>query len=139
MQRRGFIKNTILFTGMALGGWIPAGMAARPAVKAPPRIPLSEQFSYDNFRAYVGETFQVYGGQGLRTVANLKLVGVDRPRRSRETEQFVARFQGSSDDLLEGGVYQFQHLTAGEFRLLIAPTVSDGQSQYYRADFNLLR
>lgn len=138
MQRRGFIKVTMVFSGMALGGWIPAGMAARPAAKAP-LVPLGEGFSYDKLKAYIGETFQVYGGPGLRIVVNLKLVGVDRPRRSKETEQFVARFQGSGDDRLEGGVYQFQHSTAGEFRLLIAPTISDGQSQYYRADFNLLR
>ena len=142
MQRRGFIKNTVVFAGIAFGGWMPVGIAARAPTKPeppPPRVPLSGQFSYDHFRAYIGETFYVYGGQGLRNVVNLQLVAVDSYRQSQQTEQFVARFLGPDYDLLEGGVYQFQHSTGGEFQLLIAPTISDKKGQRYRADFNLLR
>ncbi len=141
MNRRTFLVAMTGCTGVAIGGRLPVGMAAPPTAKAspPPRAPLSERFSYEGFRAYIGETFYVYGGQGLRNVVNLQLVAVDGQRQGKETEQFVARFRGPGDDPLAAGVYQFQHPTAGEFRLLIAPAVSDSKGHYYRADFNLLR
>jgi hypothetical protein len=118
-------------------------MAARSASKTPPSSPVSlpplgEKFSYDNFKAHVGETFYVYGGQGLRNVVNLKLVAVEGLRRDKNAEQFAARFRGPAYDPLPGGVYHFQHPASGEFDLLIAPTISDSKGQYYRADFNLL-
>jgi len=114
-------------------------MAARPA---PPSIkplpPLGETFSYAGFKAHVGETFSVYGGQGLRAVVDLKLVAVESHRRDRKTEQFAARFLGPAENPLPGGVYHFQHPASGEFDLLIAPAMSDGKGRYYRADCNLL-
>ncbi len=127
----------------ALGGWGSVGMAARPASKTPPPSPkslppLGENFSHDNFKAHVGETFYVYGGQGLRNVVNLKLVAVEGHRRDQNTEQFAASFLGPTYDPLPGGVYHFQHSASGEFDLLIAPAMSDSKGQYYRADFNLL-
>lgn len=143
MNRRNFIKNTIPWFVVALGGWGSVGMAARPAPKAPPSPaslpPLGEKFSYDNFKAYIGETFYVYGGEGLRNVVNLKLVAVEGLRRDLSTEQFVVRFRGPADDPLPSGVYQFQHPASGEFRLLIGPTgLVDAKGRYYRAEFNLL-
>ena len=132
-------------TGIALGGWISVGIAARPAPKAPPPPdpkplpPLGEKFSYDNFKAHIGETFYVYGGKGVRNVANLKLVAVESHRRDKSTEQFAVRFRGPADDPLPSGVYQFQHPTSSEFQLLIGPTgKADAEGRYYRADFNLL-
>jgi hypothetical protein len=119
-------------------------MAARPAPKVPPSSPkslppLGEKFSYDNLKAYIGETFYVYGGQGLRNVVNLKLIAVEGLRRDQNTEQFAARFRGPIDDPLPSGVYQFQHSASSEFRLLIGPTgTADAKGRYYRADFNLL-
>ena len=119
-------------------------MAARPAPAMPsPGLkslpPLGETFSYDNFKAHIGETFYVYGGQGLRNVVNLKLITVEGLRRDNNTEQFAARFLGPADDPLPSGVYQFQHPASGEFRLLLGPTgVADAKGRYYRADFNLL-
>lgn len=144
MNRRYFIKNTITWFGIAFGGWVSGGMAApptpnasRPGQKSLP--PLGEQFSYDNFRAHMDETFYVYGGEGLRTVVNLKLVAVEGRRRDKNTDQFAARFLGPADDPLPSGLYQFQHSASGEFQLTIGPTgVSDAQGRYYRADFNLL-
>lgn len=119
-------------------------MAARPVPKTPPPSPkslppLGEHFSYDNFKAHIGETFYVYGGQGLRNVVNLKLVAVEGHRRDNNTEQFAVRFLGPADDPLSSGVYQFQHPISSEFQLLVVPTgVSDAGGRYYRADFNLL-
>lgn len=145
MNRRIFLVTMTYGTGIALGGWASVGMAARPAPKEPPPgpkkalPPLGEKFSYDNFKAHIGETFSIYGGPGLRKVINLKLVAVEGPRRDKKTEQFAVRFSGPADDPLPSGVYQFQHPTSGEFRLLIGPTgKADAKGRYYRADFNLL-
>lgn len=114
-------------------------MAAHPKTNVLPQASLSDQFSYDNFKTYIGETFFVYGGQGLHTVTGLKLVAVDSLHQNQETEQFATYFQGPAIDPLEGGVYLFQHPIAGEFYLLITPTTSDSQNRNYRVDFNLLR
>ncbi len=118
-------------------------MAARPAPKTPtsgPKSlpPLGETFSYDNFKAHIGETFYVYGGTGLRNVVNLKLVAVEDLRRDKNAEQFAVRFSGPVEEPLPGGVYHFQPSASGEFDLLITPTMSDSKGRYYRADFNLL-
>lgn len=145
MNRRTFLLTMTRCAGAALGGWASVGMAARPASKEQPPgpkkalPPLGEKFSYDNFKAHIGETFSIYGGPGLRKVINLKLVAVEGLRRDKKTEQFAARFSGPADDPLPSGVYQFQHLTSGEFQLLIGPTgKADAKGRYYRADFNLL-
>ena len=144
MNRRNLIKNTISWFVVAAGGWGSVGMAARPASKTPPPGPaslpsLGETFSYDNFKAHIGETFYVYGGNGLRNVVNLKLVAVEGLRRDNGTEQFAVRFLGPTDDPLPSGVYQFQHPASSEFRLLLGPTgIADAKGRYYRADFNLL-
>ncbi len=119
-------------------------MAARPAPAMPsPGLkslpPLGETFSHDSLKAHVGETFYVYGGKGLRSVVNLKLVAVEGLRRDKSAEQFAARFSGPVEEPLSAGVYQFQHPASGEFQLLIGPTgTADAEGRYYRADFNLL-
>jgi hypothetical protein len=119
-------------------------MTARSAPKTPASgskslPPLGEMFSYDNFKAHIGETFYVYGGTGLRNVVNLKLVAVENLRRDKNAEQFAVRFLGPTDDPLPSGVYQFQHPASSEFRLLLGPTgIADAKGRYYRADFNLL-
>lgn len=143
MNRRDFIKSAISWVGVAFGGWTSVGLAARPAPKTPPPGPaslpsLGETFSYDNFKAHIGQTFYVYGGKGLRNVVNLKLVAVEGLRRDNSTEQFAVRFSGPVEEPLSGGVHHFQHSASGEFDLLIAPAMFDGKSRYYRADFNLL-
>ncbi|MDG4550379.1 MAG: hypothetical protein P9F75_14470 [Candidatus Contendobacter sp.] len=146
MNRRTFLVAMTYGAGIALGGQVSLGMAAGPATKGQPPGPkkalpsLGERFSYDSLKAHVGETFSVYGGPGLRKVVNLKLVAVEGLRRDKKTEQFAARFLGPADDPLPSGVYQFQHLTSGEFQLLIGPTgKTDAKGRYYQAIFNLLR
>ncbi|MDS4028778.1 MAG: hypothetical protein RKO66_01720 [Candidatus Contendobacter sp.] len=145
MNRRTFLVAMTRFVGTALGGWVSVGMTARPASKEQPPgpkkalPPLGEKFSYDNLKAHVGETFSIYGGPGLRRVISLKLVAVEGLRRDKKTEQFAVYFLGPTNDPLPSGVYQFQHLTSGEFQLLIGPTgKADTKGRYYRADFNLL-
>jgi hypothetical protein len=143
VNRRNFIKNTISWFGVAFGGWVSVGLAARPRPNPPPgptALPsLGEKFSYDSFKAHIGQTFYVYGGKGLRNVVNLKLVAVEGLRRDNSTEQFAVRFLGPAADPLPSGVYQFQHPASSEFRLLIGPTgKADAKGRYYRADFNLL-
>ncbi|MFO1422538.1 MAG: hypothetical protein U1F70_02640 [Candidatus Competibacteraceae bacterium] len=145
MNRCTFLVAMTYGAGIALGGRVSLGMAAGPATKGQPPVPkkalpsLSEQFSYDNLKTHVGERFSIYGGPGLRRVINLKLVAVEGLRRDKKTEQFAARFPGPADDPLPSGVYQFQRLTSGKFRLLIGPAgKANAKGRYYRADFNLL-
>lgn len=131
------------FFTMACAGVV-LGFASSWQVLAAPRpskkVPLSQSFSYANFKAHIGEVFSVYAGPGLREVVKLKLTAVDEHRLNPHTEQFTARFKGPYGYPLEKGVYFFENRLSGKFQLFLEPAGGGGpQGRFYRAGFNLLR
>jgi len=105
------------------------------------RVLLSKSLSHENLRAYIGQSFYVYGGEkGLRKVVSLEIIGVSERKQDAKTEQFFVRFRGPSDPVLSKSVYTFEHPTTGDkFQLFLEPEDKDAKGQYYRTVFNLLR
>ncbi|NJN47557.1 MAG: hypothetical protein HC808_14975 [Candidatus Competibacteraceae bacterium] len=137
MKRRLFFSAGpgLLF---ALSAFSPLQSLVIPQANA--GIPLGESFSYAHFKAYLGEMFSVYGGQGLREVVALRLIAVDDHKLDPQTEQFTVYFKGPYANLLEKGVYTFENARAGKFQLFIESATGNGQkNRYYRSIFNLLR
>jgi len=105
------------------------------------RVLLSKSLSHENLRAYIGQSFYVYGGEkGLRKVVLLEIIEVSERKQDPKTEQFFVRFRGPSDPVLSKSVYTFEHPTTGDkFQLFLEPEDKDAKGQYYRTVFNLLR
>ena len=105
------------------------------------RVLLSKSLSHENLRAYIGQSFYVYGGEkGLRKVVLLEIIEVSERKQDPKTEQFFVRFRGPSDSVLSKSVYTFEHsATADKFQLFLEPEDKDAKGQYYRTVFNLLR
>ena len=103
------------------------------------RLPLAEHYTYERFKAYQGESFRVWGGEGLRRVIELKLERIEETRLSEKIEQFTLHFSGPADYQLDKNTYKFEHPQSGLFRLWIEPTDVKSQQQWYRADFNQLK
>ncbi len=135
MKRRAFIAAAALSTGF---GWWPPIFAAAPSKQTARLLPLDTGISFDTLNAYVGQSFSVYGSTGVGFVVKLTLTSLDNRRLSSETDQFSARFRGSTSSPLESGVYSFEHASSGQFRLLIEPIGTSAKGADYRADFNLL-
>jgi hypothetical protein len=110
-----------------------------PAMNLAAAQPLSEDFSYDNFKAYVNESFRVYGGQGLGLVVSLELIGIEVQQLDDHAEFFILHLSGPATRPLAKDVYFFEHPKSGKFRLFIEPNpdkLADPQARYYISQLN---
>lgn len=95
------------------------------------RVLLSKSLSHENFSAYIGQSFYVYGGEkGLRKVYD--------GTGSLRTEQFSLVFAGPCDVKLLEGIYTITHPVAGKTKMLLQPKGRDAYNRYYTGVFNLL-
>lgn len=140
MNRRFLLAATTAVMGLSLfGGW-PRVFAASPtrAKPVPSLLPLSSRITHDTLKAYVGQSFMVYGGSGARYVVNLVLVALEDRHLGTETDEFSARFRGPVSNPLDTGVYFFEHPSSGKFQLMLEPIGATKSGLNYRAIFNLL-
>ena len=127
---RAFIVFASLLLTLTLGG--------KTSAREP--IPLGQPPSYEDFKAYLGETFWAYGGGvGLTKAVTLRLIAVSERQRDAYTERFFVRFRGPGDPVLPKNVLTIEHAQSGKFLLFLEPDGNDAQGRYYRADFNLLQ
>ncbi|MEZ5594483.1 MAG: hypothetical protein R3F53_28885 [Gammaproteobacteria bacterium] len=103
------------------------------------RQALVAPYSYEQFKAYIGESFRVWGGEGLGRVIELKLESIDVDQIDAKVEQFKLYFSGPTDYKLDTNSYKFQHPQSGVFRLWLEPIADSTSQRWYRVDFNLLR
>ena len=125
----------------ALSAGILCGLlTAAPLVAADSvRQALIAPYSYEQFKAYVGESFRVWGGEGLGRVIELKLESIEVGQIDARVEQFKLFFSGPTDYKLDKNSYKFQHPQSGVFRLWLEPIADSTSQRWYRVDFNLLR
>jgi len=109
-------------------------------VYAAEREALIPPYTYIQFRAYQGEHFRVWGGEGLGRVIELTLERLDQGQSDLKVEQFALYFSGPSDYLLDKNSYTFEHPDSGVFRLWLEPFDNKNEEQqWYRVEFNLLK
>jgi len=124
---------------MAAGLLFTAWLVANPGARAESRPALNEVFSRDNFLAYVGEEFAVYGGPGAHWVVRMQLEKLEDRHRSPAADQFTLWFRAPlGSEPREKGAYFFEHTEAGRFSLWIEPTGEDSGGRYYTVEFNQL-
>lgn len=109
-----------------------------PAVAAEPRPRLDGAQSLVAWNAYLGETFEVWGGQGARRVEGLRLASIEVLPASPPVSQFVVQFTAKPDSTLEKGVYGVRHPQSGEFELWLDPVGADPAARRFAARFSLL-
>ena len=93
---------------------------------------------WDSFYQFINTEFTF--GQGYNAVS-LKLVGMtdSRPFRTRQKsaqENFVMKFQGPRDRVLEQGTYRVNHFNLGDFDLFITAGGRKRREQSYVAVIN---
>ena len=111
-----------------------------PSLWGQGRPSLEEHFDLAAFRAYLGETFAVYGGRGARWVERLTLIRIeDLSRPADPVEQFRLVLLGKADSTLKKDSYHAEHPEAGRFRLFLAPGPVIGDTREFYIDFQLLK
>ncbi len=140
MKRRSFLAATTVVVGLASTSWGAECLAVSPTRnKATPQLlPLDAGFSYAILKAYIGQSFGVYGGSGPGYVVKVDLISLEDRFLGSETDEFVARFRGPTNSRLDPGTYFFEHPNAGKFQLYIEPAGATKSGLDYRALFNLL-
>lgn len=114
-------------------------MAAAPAfAQATARPPLDERLSLAVFRAYQGESFAVWGGEGARAVEQLRLVEVRDQGSGERIEQFTLRFRAELTSTLGKDTYSLKHPESGYFDLWLEPAGQDDAGRYFEARFSLI-
>lgn len=105
------------------------------------RPSLEGQPGLSEYRAYVGESFAVYGGRGGRRVEYLTLLRIEDLSRSNEpVEQFRLVFLGTAEgSTLRKDSYQAEHLEAGRFRVFLSPGPVKGEIKEFHMDMVLLK
>lgn len=124
-----------------MGAWITAvaGPAVAENTEAKPRAVLHGAFSRENFLAYVGEEFAVYGGAGAHWVVRMRLDRLEDRHRSAQVDQYTLWFRAPLDsERREKGSYFFEHPEAGRFMLWIEPAGEGSGGRYYTAQLNQL-
>jgi hypothetical protein len=104
------------------------------------RQKLIPPYSFVSFQAYQGETFRVWGGEGLGQVVKLKLERLTQGPIDPKVEQFSLYFSGPKDYVLEESSYTFKHPDSGVFRLWLELFDNGSNAQqWYWVEFNLLK
>jgi len=115
------------------------GMATTLAyAEAKARPPLDDRLSLAAFRAYQGESFQVWGGEGARAVEQLRLVEVLDQGSGERIEQFTLRFRAELTSTLGKASYSLKHPESGYFDLWLEPSGQDEDGRYFEARFSLI-
>lgn len=128
MTRRPFSTLLLLLTFL-----VPPPVAAE-------RPSLEDQPGLAEYRAYVGETFAVYGGRGGRWVEHLTLERIeDLSHPGEPVEQFRLVFLGRADSSLQKDSYRAEHPEAGRFRLFLDPGPVTGDRRELYMDMVLLK
>ena len=137
MKRRQFLINNLLLLG---SGLLPGmAIAKTAAVESRGRPLLADALTRENFTAYQGEKFVVYGGEGARQVEILRLVDVVEMGSDEITEQFWLHFETAAGSTLEQDVYNFEHPEAGKFQLWLEPGETTGETITIWVRFNMLK
>ena len=137
MKRRQFLLNNL---AVLAAGLLPGISTAIPSSTNPAGLPrLANALTRENFAAYQGEKFAVYGGEGVREVEILQLVDVQYKGSDDIIEQFWLHFETGAGSMLEKNVYNFEHPDAGKFQLWLEPgeTIGDKRSVWVR--FSMLK
>lgn len=114
-------------------------MAAAPAfAEGAARPPLEARLSLAAFRAYQGESFAVWGGEGARAVEQLRLVEVRDQGSGERIEQFTLRFRAELTSTLGKDTYALKHPESGYFDLWLEPAGQDEAGRYFEARFSLI-
>lgn len=133
LDRRRFIRNCAIGTAAILTmDW-----SIRDSQAA--GLSFEDGLSRRLFLSLRGETFEVFGGEGLTLVTPMRLIGVDDVASSSpELEQFVLSFSAPSTTALNSGVYTVRHTQAGSTQLMLRRGQDSGPLYFY-AEFNVLR
>lgn len=107
-----------------------AGETARPALDGRPSLAA--------FRAYQGESFQVWGGEGAREVEQVRLIEVLDQGSGERIEQFTLRFRAELTSTLGKDSYALKHPESGYFDLWLEPSGQDEGGRYFEARFSVI-
>lgn len=102
------------------------------------RPPLDARPTLRGFQGYMGEPFQVWGGDGARAVETLHLVAIEDAGSNARIEQFILRFRAELTSTLGKAVYSFKHPESGYFDLWLDPAGQDERGRYFEARFSLI-
>jgi len=123
-----------------IAAWVFSLILVAGDLVAQGRPSLEDQPGLAEFAAYVGETFIVYGGQGVRRTEALTLTGIeDLSLPDQPVEQFRLVFVGDSDSTLTKDSYHAEHPEAGRFLLFLEPGPVTGDTQAVYVDMVLLK
>lgn len=137
MKRRQFLIGNMALIG---AGLLPGMSIAKSSNPGTTRLPaLANALTRENFTAYQGEKFMVYGGEGVRDVEFLQLVQVLDKGSDETIEQFWLHFETSAGSTLEKNVYNFEHSQSGKFQLWLEPGEVDGDARVIWVRFNMLK
>ncbi len=115
--------------------WLPLALAAESAATDP-------AYSLDTFRARVGQTFLIYGAEGLqgaRWTERVELMAVTDEGSNQQLEQFVVRLRAQRESALHKTIYTLEHEDGSRWRLFLEPDGEDSKGRYFVARFSLLK
>ena len=114
-------------------------VAAANAESPSLRSPLKDVGNLTAWQAYVGETFEVWGGNGARLVENLALTSVQALPSRPPISQFTLHFLAAHSSTLGKGIYGLRHPHSGHIELWLDPAGEDHAGRRYDARFSLLQ
>lgn len=137
MKRRQFLISNLT---VLAAGLLPGIAATKTSNTDFPGLPtLANALTRENFAAYQGESFTVYGGEGVRGVEILQLVEVQDKGSDDIIEQFWLRFETGAGSALEKNVYNFEHPNSGKFQLWLEPGEANGEKRSVWVRFSMLK
>lgn len=137
MKRRQFLLDNL---AVLTAGLLPGVASALTSSSDPGGLPLlASAMTLENFAAYQGERFMVYGGEGAREVEILQLVDVQDKGSDDIIEQFWLHFETGAGSTLEKNVYTFDHPHSGKFQLWVEPGETIGNKRSIWVRFSMLK
>ena len=140
ISRRNFLGAVPVVAGAVLQfNGIAMGQKPERVAKAILEVDALARLTWDSFYPFIYTDFTFgrgYNAVSLKLVAMTDSQPVGRKRKNASQENFVMKFQGPYNQLLEQGTYQVNHFNLGDFDLFITNGGRVRREQYYIAVIN---